>query len=148
MDLFEDMFRLAVGEGCSYVVMLSGQDYPLRHLGGLEAELPAYDVWADANPLFAATVRATGPRAGAATRTAGGTSTARPSWPEALTGWPKAVLRVPTVGGAAAALPGALSHETRSGGVLKAAGRACRSTTGSMWMSLSARAVEVLFFVP
>ncbi len=45
--------QLAVGEGCSYVVMLSGQDYPLRHVGGLEAELSAYDVWADINPLFA-----------------------------------------------------------------------------------------------
>ena len=36
------------------MVMLSGQDYPLRHLGGLEAELSCYDVWADVNPLFAA----------------------------------------------------------------------------------------------
>jgi hypothetical protein len=53
VDLFEEMFDLAVGDGCSYVVMLSGQDYPLRHLGGLEAELSAYDVWANVNPLFA-----------------------------------------------------------------------------------------------
>jgi Core-2/I-Branching enzyme len=53
VDLFLDMFRQAVGEGCSYVVMLSGQDYPLRHVGDLEAELAAYDVWADCNPLFA-----------------------------------------------------------------------------------------------
>ena len=33
--------------------MLSGQDYPLRHLAGIEAELSTYDVWADANPLVA-----------------------------------------------------------------------------------------------
>jgi Core-2/I-Branching enzyme len=52
-DLFVEMFREAVARGCSYVVMLSGQDYPLRHLAGLEAELSRFDVWADANPLFA-----------------------------------------------------------------------------------------------
>jgi hypothetical protein len=48
-----EMFELAMNEGCSFVVMLSGQDYPLRHVGDLEDELSAYDVWADANALFA-----------------------------------------------------------------------------------------------
>lgn len=53
LELYVEMFLLAIEDGCNYVVMLSGQDYPLRHLDGLEAELSAYDVWADAEPLFA-----------------------------------------------------------------------------------------------
>ena len=54
VDLFVEMFEEAVGTGCAYVVMLSGQDYPLVHLGDFENELSGYDVWADIN----ATVRA------------------------------------------------------------------------------------------
>lgn len=53
VDIFTEMFRLALDRGCSYSVMLTGQDYPLRNLAGLEAELCAYDVWGNLDPLFA-----------------------------------------------------------------------------------------------
>jgi hypothetical protein len=53
VDIFREMFRLALEQGCSYGVMLTGQDYPLRNLEGLEAELCTYDVWGDLDPLFA-----------------------------------------------------------------------------------------------
>ncbi len=36
VDLYVEMSRLAIDKGSSYVVMLSGQDYPLRHIGALE----------------------------------------------------------------------------------------------------------------
>jgi hypothetical protein len=52
--LFVEMFRVALSAGCSYAVMLSGQDYPLRDVSDLEAQLCAYDVWASSSPLFAA----------------------------------------------------------------------------------------------
>jgi Core-2/I-Branching enzyme len=51
-DIFVEMFRAALREGCSYGVMLSGQDYPLRNLASLRDELGSYDVWADLRPLF------------------------------------------------------------------------------------------------
>jgi hypothetical protein len=53
VDALRDMFRVALDEGCSYAVMLTGQDYPLRNLAGLEAELSEYDVWGSLDPLFA-----------------------------------------------------------------------------------------------
>ena len=52
VDLFREMFRLALNQGCTYSVMLTGQDYPLRNLVGLEAELSAYGVWGSLDPLF------------------------------------------------------------------------------------------------
>jgi len=36
---------------CSYVVLLSGQDYPLCRVRDLEAELAPFDVWTDAAAL-------------------------------------------------------------------------------------------------
>ena len=51
-DLYVEMFRLSMKEGCSYAVMLTGQDYPLGHVAGLEAKLSAYDVWDESRPLF------------------------------------------------------------------------------------------------
>ena len=53
VDLFVEMFRVALGAGCSYAVMLSGQDYPLRDVSDVEAYLSSYDVWASTIPLFA-----------------------------------------------------------------------------------------------
>ncbi len=53
VDLFVEMFSVALKAGCTYAVMLSGQDYPLRCVGDLEAELSSYDVWAGTRPLFA-----------------------------------------------------------------------------------------------
>jgi hypothetical protein len=53
LDVFREMFRVALDQGCSYGVMLTGQDYPLRNLAGLETELGAYDVWGNFAPLFA-----------------------------------------------------------------------------------------------
>jgi hypothetical protein len=53
VDVFREMFRLALDQGCSYSVMLTGQDYPLRNLEGLEADLCTYDVWGSFEPLFA-----------------------------------------------------------------------------------------------
>jgi Core-2/I-Branching enzyme len=53
--LFVEMFQVALDGGCSYAVMLSGQEYPLRHVGTLEGELARYDVWpTDMRPLFEA----------------------------------------------------------------------------------------------
>jgi hypothetical protein len=51
--VFVEMFRLALEVGCSYGVMLSGQDYPLRSVSDLEVTLLSYDVWADVRPLVA-----------------------------------------------------------------------------------------------
>ena len=54
VDLFREMLRFSLGSNCSYAVLLSGQDYPLRHVGALEAELSRFDVWpTDMRPLFA-----------------------------------------------------------------------------------------------
>jgi hypothetical protein len=53
VDLFREMFRIALDQGCSYGVMLTGQDYPLRNLAGLGSQLCAYDVWGSLDPLFA-----------------------------------------------------------------------------------------------
>lgn len=52
VDIFVEMFHLALGEGCSHAVMLSGQDYPLRNVARVADELHAWDVWADIGPLF------------------------------------------------------------------------------------------------
>ncbi len=52
VQLSIDMMRIATEQlHCSYVVMLSGQDYPLCHVGGLEGELAHFDVWAEIRPL-------------------------------------------------------------------------------------------------
>jgi hypothetical protein len=51
-DLYLEMFRWARHRDPTYIVMLSGQDYPLRNLAGLEAELAAFDVWAETMPVF------------------------------------------------------------------------------------------------
>lgn len=42
-----EMLALALQQGHSYAVFLSGQDYPVCNLGSLEEELSGYDVWAD-----------------------------------------------------------------------------------------------------
>jgi Core-2/I-Branching enzyme len=53
VQLFMDMMRTAVEDpGCSYVVLLSGQDYPLRSTRELGPELARFDVWAQAKALF------------------------------------------------------------------------------------------------
>jgi hypothetical protein len=52
VDVFVEMFNLALQAGCSHAVMLSGQDYPLRNVAGLSDELGAWDVWANMGPLF------------------------------------------------------------------------------------------------
>ena len=52
VDVFVEMFNLALQAGCSHAVMLSGQDYPLRNVAGLGDELGAWDVWANMGPLF------------------------------------------------------------------------------------------------
>jgi hypothetical protein len=52
VDLFIEMARIAIEQlRCSYVVLLSGQDYPLRAVHDLEPELARFDVWTDAQPL-------------------------------------------------------------------------------------------------
>jgi hypothetical protein len=52
VELFMDMARAAVDEAdCSYVVFLSGQDYPLRSTRDLGADLAGFDVWAEARAL-------------------------------------------------------------------------------------------------
>ena len=52
VQLSIDMMRIATEQlHCSYVVMLSGQDYPLCHVGGLEGELAHFDVWAEIRPV-------------------------------------------------------------------------------------------------
>jgi hypothetical protein len=49
-----EMMRTAVDQlHCSYVVLLSGQDYPLRNTCDLETDLARFDVWADVRPLVA-----------------------------------------------------------------------------------------------
>jgi hypothetical protein len=54
VELFMEMMRTAVNQlHCSYVVILSGQDYPLRNTRDLEAELARFDVWADVRALVA-----------------------------------------------------------------------------------------------
>ena len=52
VQLSIDMMRIATEQlHCLYVVMLSGQDYPLCHVGGLQGELAHFDVWAEIRPL-------------------------------------------------------------------------------------------------
>jgi len=54
VEVFMEMMRAAVAErNCSYLVLLSGQDYPLRNISDLESELAQFDVWADVRPLIA-----------------------------------------------------------------------------------------------
>lgn len=149
VDLFEEMFRIAVGEGCSYVVMLSGQDYPLRHLGGLEAELSAYDVWANTNPLFASDGSCNWPE---------GRRRYSYRWwhfdrPTKLTRGvdrlAETVLRVPTAR-TEAPLPYLVRFRQQNqvwwGG--RSRGPGVPVHYGSMWMSLSARAVEAISSCP
>jgi hypothetical protein len=52
VDLFVEMLQIALAAGCSYASILSGQDYPVRAVGGLETVLSQYDVWADLRPLL------------------------------------------------------------------------------------------------
>jgi hypothetical protein len=149
VDVYLEMTALAIEKGASYVVMLSGQDYPLRHLGALEAELSAYDVWADTRPLF-------GPD---------GTC----NWPEArrrysyrwwhldnparLTRGVERVvagaLRVPT---SRSELPLPYLVRARAGNQVwwgtKSRGPGMPIYAGSVLMSLSARAVDVITSAP
>ncbi len=53
VDLLVEMLELALAERCTYGSVLSGQDYPVRSLGGLEAVLSQYDVWAEMQRIFA-----------------------------------------------------------------------------------------------
>ncbi len=52
VDSFVEMLQIALAAGCSYASILSGQDYPVRAVGGLETVLSQYDVWADLRPLL------------------------------------------------------------------------------------------------
>jgi hypothetical protein len=53
VELFTEMMRTAVGPlGCSYVVLLSGQDYPVRSVLDLDSALAKFDVWAEVKPLL------------------------------------------------------------------------------------------------
>lgn len=145
VDLFVDMFRQAVGEGCSYAVMLSGQDYALRHVGDLESELSAYDVWANANPLFAEDGSCNWPEGRRryayrwwhidrpARLTRGAVRVA-----EKLLPIPPAPRETP--------LPYLvrLRQENQVWWGAKSRGPGVPVYTGSMWMSLSARAVDVI----
>ena len=149
VDLFLEMLRRAMGDGCSYVVMLSGQDYPLRHVGGLEADLSVYDVWADLSPLFAADGSYNWPE--------GGRRYSYRCWhfdrPAKLTRaadrFAEKVLHVP-----ASRTDPPLPYLVRFRMFdqiwwgAKSRGPGMAIYTGSMWMSLSARAVEVLLCRP
>lgn len=149
VDLYTEMFGLALAEGCSFVVMLSGQDYPLRHLGGLEVELPAYDVWADVNRLFAANGSCNWPE-GRHRYSYRCLHFDRPTkWARVADRIAEGVLRVPEW---RKELP--LPHLVRfrmNNQIwwgTKSHGPGVPIYTGSMWMSLSARAVDVLFSCP
>ncbi len=149
VDLFVDMFRQALGEGCSYVVMLSGQDYALRHVGGLEAELSAYDVWADTNPLFAGNGSCNWPEGRRRYSYRYWHFDGGPKLARAADRIAEQVLHVPESRGE---LP--LPYLVRSRMVnqvwwgAKSRGPGVPIYTGSTWMSLSARAVDTLLSCP
>lgn len=149
VDLYVDMFCQAMSEGCSYMVMLSGQDYPLRHVGGLEAELAAYDVWADAEPLYSADGSCRWPE---------GRRRYSYRWwhfdhPSKLTmradRFAEKVLRVPW-SRSEPPLP-YVARSRMAGQVwwgIRAHGPGVPIHTGSMWMSLSVAAVETILAAP
>jgi Core-2/I-Branching enzyme len=148
MDLYLEMFRLAMGEGASTMVMLSGQDYPLRCVAGLELELSAYDVWSDAGPLFATDGSCHWPE---------GRRRYSYRWwhfdkPGTLTCRVDRVaekLRVP-LSRTEPPLPN-LVRFRMDGQVwwgIRSRGPGVPIYTGSMWMNLSARAVEALLCCP
>ena len=149
VDLFVDMFRQAVGEGCSYVVMLSGQDYALRHVGGLEAELSAYDVWADTNPLFAGDGSCNSPEGRRRYSYRCWHFDGGPRLARAADRFAEQVLHVPVTQGEPP-----LPYLVRFRMVnqvwwgAKSRGPGVPIYTGGTWMSLSARAVETLLSCP
>jgi Core-2/I-Branching enzyme len=148
-DLYIDMFRLAVDVGCSSAVMLSGQDYPLRHLAGLEADLSVYDVWADTKPLFADD--------GSCNWAEGRRRYAYRWWhlynaPRVLRGAERVATKAFRVPAWRIEPPLPKVVHARQGGEIwwgaRTRGPGVPIFIGSMWMSLSARAVEVLLSCP
>jgi hypothetical protein len=149
VDLYMEMFGAAIGENCSVVVMLSGQDYPLRNLAGLEGELFAYDVWADANPVFA--------RDGSCNWPEGRRRYSYRWWhfdrPASLTRRAdRALEKVLHVPASRTELPLPYLVRFRMDNQIwwgaKSRGPGVPIYTGSMWMSLSARAVAALSSCP
>jgi hypothetical protein len=149
VDLYTEMFTLAVAEGCSFVVMLSGQDYPLRQVASLEAELSAYDVWAHTKPLFADD--------GSCDWAEGRRRYSYQWWhvdnpPRALRGAERVLTKAFRVPASRSEPPLPPMVRMRQGEQIwwgaRSRGPGVPIYTGSMWMSLSARAVEVISSCP
>jgi hypothetical protein len=150
VDLFVEMLRVALSAGCSYAVMLSGQDYPLREVSDLEADLSSYDVWATTKPLFAAD--------GSCTWKEGRRRYSYQWWHADEPGW---LLRL--ADGVAGKVPGA--HVSEESGPplpylvhfrqydqlwwgVRSKGPGVPVHAGSQWMNLSSRAMEAICSAP
>jgi hypothetical protein len=151
VQLLIDMMRIATEQlHCSYVVLISAQDYPLCHVGGLERELARFDVWADIRPLV---------RDGVV------------MWPEAMRRYSyrwwclseagrllfaldrRVAPKIPGVHWSRRdpPLPRLVHFHQRDQlwwGVLRPDGLGMPIYTGSSWMSLSARAVATVLAAP
>jgi hypothetical protein len=149
VDLFVEMFQEAVAAECAYAVMLSGQDYPLFHVGGLESELSGYDVWADLNALFAPDGSCNWPE---------GRRRYSYRWwhidrtPRAARGTEAVAAKVLHVPTSASEPPLPSFVRLRIGNEIwwgaKRGGPGVPIYTGSTWMSLSSRAVEAIISSP
>jgi len=150
VDLFVEMFRVALSAGCSYAVMLSGQDYPLREVTDLEADLSSYDVWASTMPLFAVD--------GSCNWKEGRRRYAYQWWHTNEPGW-----LVRLADSCAGKVPGAhvsaesdpplpyVVHFRQSGQLwwgVRSQGPGMPIHTGSQWMNLSAGAMEAICSAP
>lgn len=150
VDLFVEMLRIALSADCSYAVMLSGQDYPLRDVSDLEAELSSYDVWASTRPLFADD--------GSCNWTEGRRRYAYQWWHTDEPGWllrfaDRCAGKVPGAHVSAESVPPLpyLVHFRQYGQLwwgARSRGPGVPVHTGSQWMSLSARAMDAICSAP
>lgn len=150
VDLFIEMARLAIEQlRCSYVVLLSGQDYPLRSVHDLEPELARFDVWVDAQPLV---------RPGVVPWPEGMRRYSYRWWRVAdpgrlLRGLDRIAAKVPGVKWSSAPPPfPRITHTRQHGqlwwGIRDSTGPGVPIYVGSAWMSLSPKAVATVLSAP
>lgn len=152
VELEIEMLRGAFQLGCSYAVLLSGQDYPLRHLGRLEAELHSYDVWASAEPATDHSGGCTWPE---------GARRYQNQWCRLTTGstprWLRAIDRAARTAGILTTSRASADNQPRFStfsqrGQLwwghRSPGPGLPLYWGSQWMSLSRPAMQSLFNAP
>lgn len=152
IDLFVEMLRRALDDNCAYAVLLSGQDYPLRDVNGLETVLSAYDVWVangPPRPLFASD--------GSCTNDENRRRYCYRWWhidqPNKLfRGLDRCAAKVPGVAWSRETLPLPYVVHFHQRGELwwgvRTRGPGLPLYTGSVWMSLSARAIREICLCP